>query len=222
MTDRTQLVLASSSASRALVLRNAGAQFLQVAPQVDEEKIFAGRYDDPEVMGQVTQAKLGNVLQRSAEDLGLPPGTKVVVVAADSMLLINGKLQGKPGSTAGVIAAWEKQAGLTGELLTYHCFAVGEVTSQQILVSQQLPQLVRSAVVFGTPTAAQIAAYAATGEPQGCAGAFTLEAHGGWFIEKINGCMTNVLGLSLPALRQACSLFAVDLLDLWAATAAVD
>ena len=57
-------------------------------------------------------------------------------------------------------------------------------------------------VYFANATDAEIASYAESGEPLCCAGCFTLEKLGGLLIEKIEGCHTNVLGLSLPILRQ--------------------
>jgi len=61
----------------------------------------------------------------------------------------------------------------------------------------------------------QIAAYVASGEPLGCAGCFTLEGRGGLFIEKIEGCYSNVIGLSLPLLRQMVDQVGHDIIDFW-------
>ena len=60
-----------------------------------------------------------------------------------------------------------------------------------------------------------IAAYAATGEPWECAGAFTLEALGGWFIERIEGDPSSVIGLSLPVIRRASAHFGYPVSSLW-------
>jgi hypothetical protein len=57
-------------------------------------------------------------------------------------------------------------------------------------------------------TAAEIEAYVATGEPLQCAGGFALEGRGGALVERIEGCFSNVIGLSLPLLR--CWLQALD------------
>jgi septum formation protein len=47
-----------------------------------------------------------------------------------------------------------------------------------------------------------ITAYVATGEPLACAGGFALEGRGGLLVERIDGCYSNVIGLSLPLLRR--------------------
>ena len=62
-----------------------------------------------------------------------------------------------------------------------------------------------------------IAKYVATGEPLLCAGAFALEGYGSLFIEKIVGCHTNVIGLSMPLLRQMLEQLGYDVTDFWQA-----
>ena len=58
-------------------------------------------------------------------------------------------------------------------------------------------------VRFAEPTAAELEAYLATGEPLAVAGAFTLDGLGGWFVEGIDGDPSNVIGISLPLTRTA-------------------
>jgi septum formation protein len=61
----------------------------------------------------------------------------------------------------------------------------------------------------------QIAAYVATGEPMYCAGSFALEGKGGSFVEKLEGCHSNVIGLSLPLLRQMLGDRGYDITAFW-------
>jgi septum formation protein len=56
-------------------------------------------------------------------------------------------------------------------------------------------------VKFAAVSFTEITAYVATGEPLQCAGCFALEGRGGLMIERIDGCYSNVIGLSLPLLR---------------------
>jgi septum formation protein len=60
---------------------------------------------------------------------------------------------------------------------------------------------VTTRVKFADLSDAAIAAYVATGEPLACAGGFALEGRGGALVERIEGCYSNVIGLSLPLLR---------------------
>ena len=60
-----------------------------------------------------------------------------------------------------------------------------------------------------------IKAYVNTGEPLNCAGAFAIEGYGSLFVEKIEGCHTNVIGLSLPLLRHMLAELGYEVGDFW-------
>ena len=70
---------------------------------------------------------------------------------------------------------------------------------------------------FGTPTAADLDAYLASGEPLAVAGAFTLDGLGGWFVDRIEGDPSNVIGLSLPQTRALLERVGVSVAELWLA-----
>jgi septum formation protein len=61
---------------------------------------------------------------------------------------------------------------------------------------------VTTRVQFAPLNEQEIVAYVATGEPLHCAGGFALEGIGGLMVERIEGCFSNVIGLSLPLLRR--------------------
>jgi septum formation protein len=63
-------------------------------------------------------------------------------------------------------------------------------------------EVVTTLVWFAALTDDQIKAYVATGEPLACAGGFALEGRGGMVVDRIEGCYSNVIGLSLPLLRR--------------------
>jgi septum formation protein len=84
-------------------------------------------------------------------------------------------------------------AGHWGELCTGHCLLRGD---------EQLLETVITRVLFAPLSRAEIEAYVATGEPLACAGGFALEGRGGMLVERIDGCFSNVIGLSLPLLRR--------------------
>jgi septum formation protein len=75
-------------------------------------------------------------------------------------------------------------------------------------------------VHFGTPTAADLDAYLDSGEPLAVAGAFTLDGLGGWFIDRIDGDPSNVIGLSLPQTRVLLERVGVSVAELWMANPA--
>ncbi|WP_460490847.1 Maf family protein, partial [Corynebacterium nasicanis] len=129
-----------------------------------------------------------------------------VVIGGDSMLLIDDHLQGKPHTREATVARWHEQAGKVAQLLTGHCILFGE---------QEFVETSATTVHFAQASDADIAAYAASGEPWQCAGAFTLEALGGWFIDRIEGDPSSVIGLSLPVLRRALYSFGLDASAFW-------
>jgi septum formation protein len=117
------------------------------------------------------------------------------VLGCDSVLSFEGEVFGKPKDEQEAIVRWQRMAGGCGELLTGHCLIP---THGKTKLS-----CVRTEVHFASLGPADIAAYVATGEPMQCAGGFALEARGGCYITGLNGCYSNVIGLSLPWLRVA-------------------
>ena len=98
--------------------------------------------------------------------------------------------------------------GRTGTLVTGHC-VINAATGEQAA------EVAATAVRFGTPSAQEIAAYVASGEPLAVAGAFTLDGRGGWFVDGIDGDHGNVLGISLPLLRRLLGRLGFGVTELW-------
>ena len=92
---------------------------------------------------------------------------------------------------------WQRMAGGCGSLLTGHCLI--RHGQPEVLAS------VETVVRFAPLSQAEIEAYVASGEPLQCAGGFALEGRGGLCIDGLDGCYSNVIGLSLPWLRQQLS-----------------
>lgn len=122
------------------------------------------------------------------------------VLGCDSVLAFSGEVFGKPVDAAEAIARWRRMAGGWGELHTGHCLlpavAAGAAPQGERLAT------VTTRVLFAPLTPGEIEAYVATGEPMHCAGGFALEGIGGLTVERIEGCFSNVIGLSLPLLRR--------------------
>ncbi|WIM71459.1 Maf family protein [Corynebacterium suedekumii] len=194
-----RLVLASASPSRRMILTSAGVDPVIDPADVDEDAIQASLVDAPpaHVVAALAEAKADAVAPRHPGD---------VVIGGDSMLLLDGVLQGKPHTPERTVERWRAQAGKTAELLTGHCIIHGD---------RRVVETARTTVTFAAASEADIAAYAASGEPLACAGAFTLEALGGWFIDRIEGDPSSVIGLSLPLVRRALYDFGLDVSTFW-------
>ena len=129
--------------------------------------------------------------QRKAETVA-PQFESALIMGCDSVLAVNGEIHGKPADAEQARQRWQKMQGGFGDLYTGHAF----IDNTQLCDRT-------------------INTYVATGEPLKCAGAFALEGRGGLFIEKLEGCHSNVIGLSLPLLRQMLTELGYNITDFW-------
>ncbi|GGT09961.1 Maf family protein [Nonomuraea spiralis] len=178
------IVLASASPTRLTVLRNAGLDPKVIVSGVDEDAFAA---HSPAALSLVlAKAKAEAVASGLAEGL---------VIGCDSILELDGRPYGKPGTAEEAVERWRIMRGRTGRLVTGHCVI-------DVPAGRQAAQVATTVVRFGQPSDEEIASYVATGEPLGLAGGFSIEGRGGWFVEGIEGDHGNVLGVSLPLLRE--------------------
>lgn len=208
----TRLVLASASAGRLQVLRQAGVDPLVVVSGVDEDALIAGLGPDAapdSVVGELARAKA----ERVAGELDGGVAADCVVLGCDSMLEIDGQLCGKPQSAAAAVSQWQLMAGRSGRLHTGHCL----VRLRDGVIAHREVQSGCTTVHFGTPSDAELHAYVADGEPLRVAGGFTLDGLGGWFVDGIEGDPSNVIGVSLPLLRSLLGRAGLSVAALWAA-----
>ena len=208
------LVLGSTSPARATLLRNAGVRPLVLPSAVDEDALIAGygsrAVDAYWVTGELARAKALDVAEQ-VRDGALGDATaqrRVLVIGADSMLALAGEVLGKARSAQEVRERWARMSGSTGVLVTGH--ALVDVVSGRVAEAT-----VATDIRFGQPDAAELEAYIASGEPLAVAGSCTIDGLGGPFIEGIDGDHTNVIGLSLPALRRMLRELGVRWTDLW-------
>ncbi len=192
----TQFVLASASVARRKLLIEAGIQPFVCPSNFDEDQLVI---KDPK---QLVQA-----LAKGKAETVAPQFPNSLVLGCDSMLSIDGIIYGKPESKAEAFSRWQHMRGGSGELFTgYALIAPG----REALVNYRMTR-----VFFANVSDAEIEAYIATGEPMNCAGAFATDGKGSMFVEKIEGCHTNVVGLSIPLLRQMMAEVGYRAIDFW-------
>lgn len=195
------LVLASASAARRELLIQSGL-FPKIHPSHFDESTIALTEPVP-LVKQLARCKAEHVVPDYADS-----AEAVLVLGCDSVLWMNGKIHGKPRDPQDAIARWKLMRGKTGELITGH--ALIDVKQGNALVRHRTTH-----VTFAAVSDRQIEAYIATGDPLNCAGCFTLEGKGSSFISDIQGCHSNVLGLSMPLFREMLMTFGYDITDLW-------
>ena len=191
------LVLASASPARRRLLQSAGIEPFVCSSDFDESQVHLS---DPEALVQTLAQHKAEIVATQFES--------ALVLGCDSLLLVNGEVYGKPADPAEAIARWQRMSGQVGDLYTGH--ALIDLCQRRTLVRCQVTR-----VYFAQMSDRAIAAYVATGEPLNCAGCFALEGRGGLFVEKIEGCHTNVIGLSLPLLRRMLDQLGYDVTDFW-------
>jgi septum formation protein len=195
-----RLILASASPARRALLSSAGIDAEVMVSGVDESAVEA---DDAYTLCLALARMKARTV---AAQLTADPGA--LVLGCDSVLAFEGEVLGKPASAEEATKRWMMMRGRSGVLHTGH-----HLTG---LVSGRQAEGVGTTVVhFADVTDAEIDAYVATGEPLDVAGAFTIDGRGGAFVDRIEGDPGNVIGLSLPLLRNLLADMDISITELW-------
>lgn len=168
------VVLASQSPRRAAILRQAGIPFTVRAASIDESPLAGERPQD-------YVRRLAEMKARSAAG-----GPEDVVLGADTTVVVGGEMLGKPADAADARRMLVILSGRRHEVLTGICLQRGLEVIRDCAVT---------AVWFAPMTAQEIADYVASGEPRDKAGAYAIQGLASKYIEKIEGCYFNVVGL---------------------------
>lgn len=178
------VVLASASPRRKELMEMLGIENLKILPAREEERPPRGASPEETVIA-LASAKAREVAGLcQAED---------VIVAADTLVWVDGRIFGKPYSQAEAAAMLRTLSGREHRVFTGLCVLKG---------AQAMSACEESRVRFRTLTEEEIAAYIATGEPMDKAGAYGIQGRGALFVERIEGDFFNVMGLPLCRLGQ--------------------
>lgn len=194
------LVLASASPARLATLRTAGIEPLVIVSGVDESRLDG--LPPAELALQLAELKCAAVADRD----DVPP--QGLVLGCDSVLELDGEALGKPHEPAEARARWRAMRGRSAVLHSGHCLR--DVASGRVAAATG-----STTVHFADVTDEEVDAYVATGEPLHVAGAFTIDGFGGAFVSGIEGDHHNVVGVSLPLLRELVIELGHAWPDLW-------
>lgn len=191
------IVLASASPARRKLLHAAGIEPSIVVSAVDEDAVVAAAR---EAYGDLAAEDIALVLARAkAEDVA----TEIegaVVVGCDSVLELDGEVHGKPADAEEAVARWRRMSGSSGVLHTGHWLI--DTREDDEATGATLGATASTTVHFAAIDDDEIRAYVETGEPLRVAGSFTIDGLGAPFVAGIEGDYSNVVGLSLPLLRE--------------------
>ena len=173
------IVLASASERRSRLLAQIGVRHRAVAAEIDETPLAgepAAAY-----VSRLARGKAGALARRP--EAGADP-----VLAADTTVVLQGRLLGKPADEADCVAMLTALSGRTHEVLT----AVALWHEGRMLEA-----LSASQVSFRAIDAAECRRYWASGEPTGKAGGYAIQGLGAVFVERLAGSFSGVMGLPL-------------------------
>jgi septum formation protein len=183
------LVLASQSPRRREILRQAGIAFTVRTAPVDETPHDREKPED--------------YVQRVAEvkALAIEAAPDEIVLGADTTVVIDGEMLAKPLDEADARRMLGMLSGRRHEVLTGICLRGG---------GRMVRDWAQTHVWFTSMTPEEIAAYAASGEPLDKAGAYAIQGLASKFIEKIDGCYFNVVGLPVAMVYSYLRRFGIN------------
>jgi len=171
------LILASKSPRRRYLLKQAGLSFSVIPSSIDET---SAPVSPPETYVKVlSEAKADNVATKFPEKW---------VIGADTIVLKDGAILGKPGSKAEARAMLKQLSGQTHQVLTGYAICCKAK-------NRKFSETVKTEVLFKSLTDKEIEWYIHTKEPFDKAGAYAIQGLGTFLVKSINGSYTNVVGL---------------------------
>lgn len=188
---RPAIVLASSSPRRREILAALGLSFETRAADVDES------VHDGESPFDATER-----LARKKAAAVAPGAPSALVVAADTLVVLDGRALGKPSDRADARRTLALLSGRSHEVVTGVALSHGGRIASGRDVTR---------VVFAPMTAAEIEAYVASGEPDDRAGSYAIQGKGGLFVTRVEGSPSNVVGLPVRLLYTLAAELEIDL-----------
>ena len=182
------LYLASTSPRRRELLQQIGLNFDVLKIAVDES------VREDETPGEYV-ARLAVAKASSALDLVQGHG---LVLAADTTVVRDGVVIGKPETLEEAMAIWESLSGRSHQVMTGVALARGELVSHRVVTTEEH---------FRVLTRAEMRAYWNTGEPRDKAGGYGIQGRGAVWVDRIAGSYSNVVGLPLAETAEMLETF---------------
>ena len=174
---KNKIILASQSPRRRYLLERAGLRFTVIPSEFDEASVSASTPDD----------YVRSLAEEKARDIGRRH-PDAWVIGADTVVVVEGRMLGKPASTPEARDMLRRLSGRTHQVLTGYCIC--RMSDERLFADT-----VRTDVIFKTLSNDEIEWYIQTGEPFDKAGAYAIQGIGTFLVKRINGSYTNVVGL---------------------------
>lgn len=181
-----KLILASASARRAEILRDAGLSFAVLSAAVEETP----------APGESPQQMVQRLANAKAELVAARAVGPAIIIAADTTVVLDSHILGKPRTSDEARKMLEMLAGRTHSVLT-------GVTLIRLPDAERRAFVETTHVHFAKLSNEEITRYLATGEPMDKAGAYGIQGRAGRYVPRIEGCYFNIVGLPLARLMQS-------------------
>ncbi len=192
-----KIILASESLRRKKILEQIGLKFSVEKSNYEEKRIADS---PPSEIVEFLSLEKANLLAVKYED--------AIIIAADTLVVLNGEILGKPKSEEDARDMLRKLRNKTHTVITG--FTVLDTKS-----GREVTKHVETKVKFKDLSEMEISAYVETGEPMDKAGGYGIQDKGGLFIEEIDGDYFNVVGLPLFAVSETLREFGIDITEDW-------
>ena len=174
---RPKLILASKSPRRKYLLEQAGLTFSIIPSDFDERTVTISEPDA--YVKKLAEAKASDISEQHPASW---------IIGADTIVLIDNKILGKPRSNAEARSMLKQLSGKTHQVLTGYCICC---KNENTVYSETA----KTDVHFKSLSNAEIDWYIQSGEPFDKAGAYAIQGIGTFLVKRINGSYTNVVGL---------------------------
>jgi len=192
---KKKIILASQSPRRKWLLEQIGLEFEIVPSNFDED--IENKKFSKKLIESIAYEKAKEVAKRVPED--------VLIIAADTVVILGKQILGKPLDEEDAHKMLEKLSDKTHEVIT--SIAIIDKYENKTLINSKI-----SKVKFKKLTEREITDYIKTGEPMDKAGSYGIQAYGSLFVEKIDGCYNNIVGLPLNLLAEMLKSFDIHLI----------
>lgn len=182
ITLKKMLVLATASEARRKLITDLGIDPILESVEIDESALAGEGLHD--YVRRLATSKASAVI---------PPSTESIIISVDTAIGIEDTIIGKPSDEGHAVKILKTLSGKTHEVLS--SIALRDVERNTIEV-----ETTRTKVRFNILSDSMIRWYVSTGECKNRAGAYAIQGKGMSLVESVDGCLTNVIGISIPSL----------------------
>jgi len=207
----TKLVLASASPRRKELLEQIGVSFDICSANIDETPYE--KEPPVDYVLRMAKSKALEVCSKLKQSSLIVPAERVIVLALDTSVVLDGSIFGKPGTRAEFESMMTQLSGCYHEVLTsVHALEIFSSGSQSVsFIQSEKAFLVNTKVKFKPLCASEIEAYWLTGEPKDKAGGYGIQGKGAIFVERFEGSYSSVVGLPLKETADMLFQYGIDI-----------